>query len=223
MSNAIDILNQVQGSLEEKKEIYLKYELNEKDKVLTIRNSDTFEERPTDYKYYFTEKVILDCVLPSDCSDMFAFYGKLKEVACTERFDSSHVTSMSEMFSCCKHLQKLDVSDWDVSNVENMYGMFMGCQRLQHLDISRWNVSRVTNMSLMFSCCQFLQQVDVSNWDVSNVKFAKLMFDSCSKLRKLDVSKWDVSDVDNMNNMFVGCVSLSQKDLPEWALQNGCW
>jgi len=195
MRNAIDVLNQAEDLLGIKSNlegIYLHYEVSKGGKLLTITNCDTEEVKPK-FNKTKVEKVILDCILPSDCSKMFYEYEHLCVVECTERFSSCNVTDISWMFFCCYALQQLDIFRWDVSNVTDMRWMFAGCESLQQLDVSHWDVSNVTGMRWMFAGCESLQQLDVSHWDVSNVT--------------------------DMNRMFMGCKSLIQDSLPEWVLK----
>ena len=50
------------------------------------------------------------------------------------------------MFSECSNLTNLDVSNFNTSNVTSMSEMFSGCSNLTNLDVSNFNTSNVTNM-----------------------------------------------------------------------------
>jgi surface protein len=91
------------------------------------------------------------------------------------------------MFDNCSSLTTLDVSNWDTSSVTTMSDMFRGCSSLTTLDVSNWNVSKVTNMSSMFYGCSLLTTLDVSNWDVSNVNYMNNMFSNTP----LDTASYD--------------------------------
>ena len=70
------------------------------------------------------------------------------------------VTNMSYMFSECKQLLSLDISEWNTNNVTDMSYMFNGCSKLSSLpDLSKWNTSDVTDMSYMFSGCKKLSSL----------------------------------------------------------------
>ncbi len=161
------------------------------------------------------------------CYNQTQSFNKYIKTELYKRFDTSNVTDMSCMFSECKSLVHLDLSNWDTSKVTDMSWMFSGCTSLTTLDLSqakpgphssasRWNTSRaelescfstskVTNMSLMFSECTSLVYLDLSNWDTSKVTNMGSMFCDCASLTYLDLSNWDTSNVTNMNYMFDGC------------------
>ena len=48
----------------------------------------------------------------------------LKEIEGIENLNTSSVTNMANMFSCCNNLTSLDLSNFDTSNVTDMGGMF---------------------------------------------------------------------------------------------------
>lgn len=135
-------------------------------------------------------------------------------------WDTSEVTSMSNLFSDCSSLQTLDVSGWDTSKVTNMDNMFYNCNSLQSVDVSGWNTSKVTTMNGMFPDCSSLQTLDVSGWDTSNVTDMFQLFDQCFSLQSVDVSGWDTSKVTNMSYVFRRCKKLQLLDLSSWNASN---
>ena len=96
--------------------------------------------------------------------------------------DTSKVTTMNSMFSSCKNLISLDLSNWDTSNVTDMNYMFNVCSNLTTLDLSNWDTSKVTTMNQMFQTCSKLTSLDLSNWDTSKVTTMNSMFGSCDVL-----------------------------------------
>ena len=57
---------------------------------------------------------------------------------------------MSSMFYNLYYLTSLDVSHFNTSNVTTMTQMFNACPKITTLDVSNFNTSNVTNMSQMF-------------------------------------------------------------------------
>ena len=57
---------------------------------------------------------------------------------------------MAEMFSDCKSLTTLGLSNFDTSKVTTMYCMFDGCESLTTLDVSNFDMSNMIIMSCMF-------------------------------------------------------------------------
>lgn len=140
----------------------------------------------------------------------------------TENWDTSNVTTMNGMFSCCSSLETIDVSKWNVSNVTDMCAMFFNCESLKTLDVSNWDTSNVTIMQTMFRKCFSLEKLDVSSWNVSKVMDFNNMFAGDDygvtpwALKELDVSNWDTSSSTNMRYMFYGCQAPGSIDVSKW-------
>ena len=97
----------------------------------------------------------------------------------------------SRMFYLLRWLTGLDVNKWNTSNVTNMYEMFEDCSNLENLNLNWWDTSNVTNMSYMFYDCDNLTELDLSNWDTSNVTSMNYMFGYCKNLEYLNLNWWD--------------------------------
>lgn len=103
--------------------------------------------------------------------------------------DTSQVTDMSQMFSDCHSLKKIDLSGFKTNKVEDMSKMFSGCSDLKSLDITNFDTSKVTNMNGMFSGCETLEELDLSNFDTTNVKDMNNMFESVDALKTLKLGE----------------------------------
>lgn len=123
-------------------------------------------------------------------------------------FKGSNVISMIGMFSGCKGLTSLDLSNFNTSGVTSMMGMFSGCNGLTSLDVSSFDTSNVTTMFIMFNSCSSLTSLNLSNFNTSNVTNMMRMFNGCSSLTSLDISGWNTSNVTTMSGMFYGCAAL---------------
>ena len=97
------------------------------------------------------------------------------------------------MFSDCKSLTSLDLSNFDTSNVTNMSYMFDGCRSITSLDLSNFNTSKVTTMECMFSTCSSLRSLNITSFDTSKVERMRLMFWRSPSLSTLDLSSFDTS------------------------------
>ena len=58
----------------------------------------------------------------------------------------------------------------------NMHCMFSGCKSLINIDLSNFNTQNVTDMSYMFSGCSSLTNIDLSNFNTQNVTYMNEMF-----------------------------------------------
>ena len=121
-------------------------------------------------------------------------------------FDTSAVTSMSDMFNGCSSLTSLDVSNFDTSAVTNMGSMFSGCSSLTSLDLSSFDTSAITSISEMFRGCNSLTSLDVSNFDTSaitDIRNAKYMFEGCTALKNIKCKQafkdWCVTNADTIS------------------------
>lgn len=121
----------------------------------------------------------------------------------------SGVTDMSKLFSYCRNLTSLDLSNFNTINVANMDEMFYFCQTLTSLNLSSFNTSNVESMQSMFASCGKLTSLDLSNFNTSKVLFINFMFYYCQQLTTLDLSNFNTSKVTSINNMFKSCDSLT--------------
>ena len=148
-------------------------------------------------------------------TDMSSMFSNCKTLTSLDlsNFDTSKVTSMNYMFSQCSALTSLDLSNFDTSKVTKMYYMFFFCRALTSLDLSNFDTSKVTSMSSMFSHCNALTSLNLSSFDTSNVTSMDSMFEYCSSLTSLDLSNFNTSNVTSMDSMFCGCSSLTSLNL----------
>lgn len=94
-------------------------------------------------------------------------------------------TNCSKLFSGCKSLTNLDLSNFDTSNVTTMSEMFSNTQSLTSLDLSNFDTSKVTTMNSMFQSCLNLKDLNLSNFDASKVTNVSLMFLNTGNLTNL--------------------------------------
>jgi len=137
-----------------------------------------------------------------DCSS-------LKTINGLSNLNTSNVTNMFRMFSCCSGLTNLDLSSFNTGNVTNMSDMFWFCSGLTSLNISSFNTSNVTNMWRMFCFCSRLVSLDISNFNTANVTDMSNMFSKCEGLITIQVGEgWNTNNVTSSDYMFNDCVSL---------------
>ena len=68
-----------------------------------------------------------------------------------------------------------------------MRGMFSGCKSLKEINLSNFNTNNVTNMSYMFWECSSLKEINLSNFNTDNVTNMSNMFNGCSNEIKIMV------------------------------------
>ena len=84
-----------------------------------------------------TKVIILEDLIPRNCSGWFRDMIYLEKIEGLEKLHTQQVTDMSYMFAGCEKLTKLEIGDWDVSKVTDMTNMFMDCHCLQ--TIPQWS------------------------------------------------------------------------------------
>ena len=135
-------------------------------------------------------------------------------------FNTMNITNMREMFSWCKNLEYLDLSSFNTENVTDMESMFNGCKSLKKINLSSFNTENVVNMESMFSWCQSLKDLDLYNFNTKNVISMKSMFDGCASLKNLNLSNFNTQKITNMEKMFKGCESMINFNLSAFNTQN---
>ena len=94
----------------------------------------------------------------TDLSCMFCGCLSLDSIKGFSNINTSKITRLSYLFSCCKITSIPDISKWDTSNVEYLDHMFLHCFNLKSLpDISNWKTSNVRNIMNLFTDCKSLQ------------------------------------------------------------------
>ena len=152
----------------------------------------------------------------TSCYSMFSNY-KGSELDLSS-FDTSNVTNMHSMFSCCKSLKELNLSNFDTSKVTVMEDMFYCCKSLKELNLSNFDTNKVINMSNMFYKCFSLEELDLSSFNTSKVKDMGSMFSYCEGLKELDISSFNTSSVTNIKSMFYNNKSLGTGDSLKYKL-----
>ena len=155
----------------------------------------------------------------NNCKYMFSGCKNIYEINLTN-FDISQVQSMSYMFNQCNSLCSLILPNFDYSNVNDMSYMFSNCESLISLDLSNFHNLNVFNMSNMFSNCTHIKSLDLSNFRTSNVNDMSYMFSNCKEITLLDLSNFDTSNVKDMSYMFSFCEQITSLDLSNFHTSN---
>lgn len=149
----------------------------------------------------------------TDCTDLIVNPLSLQGIR-FEKFNTSKITKMGNMFEGCEDITELDISEFDTSNVTDMSNMFGGgLRQLLNLDVSNFITNKVTDMSSMFSHLYKITSLDLSNFDTSNVTNMYNMFFGCFKLTDINLSSFVTSNVTDMGSMFYDCKELVTLDL----------
>ena len=114
-------------------------------------------------------------------------------------FDTSLVTTMSNMFTGCSSLENLDFSKFNTPSLQNMNTMFNGCIKLQNLDLLSFNTPLLISASRMFNGCTSLKYLAITNFDFSNIpqeNIGNILY------KDLKLEYIDISNIKDSNNNF---------------------
>ena len=146
-----------------------------------------------------TAQDIPSLVGTTSMSQAFRSCGALTTIPNIEKWDTSAVTDMSQMFQDVTNFNQ-NISGWDTAAVTNMYAMFYRASVFNQ-NISGWDTAAVTNMYAMFYRASVFNQ-DIGIWDTSNVTDMSGLFFGTTFNK--DISGWNTSKVTNMGGMFQG-------------------
>ena len=150
---------------------------------------------------------------PTSCYCWFSGCNNLTEIKGIEYLNTEKVTNMGFMFSSCKALTSLNLSNFNTEKVMYMSNMFRLCNKLTSLDLTSFNTAEVTKMDNMFMSCDALTSLNLSNFNTAKVTDMKYMFYGCSALTSLDITSFNTAEVTDMSNMFRLCNKLTSLDL----------
>lgn len=158
-----------------------------------------------------TLKIVSKLPTAKTIKELFSQCKGLVSVDLSE-FNTSNVTDMSYLFNNCQALTTLNLTGLDTSNVTHMRYMFYGCVNLESLDVSNWNTSKLFDMGYMFGVCRKLNVIGLNDLDVSNVGDMKWLFYN-NKFTSLDLSNWKPNFLLNTAYMFYACNEVVTLDL----------
>ena len=126
----------------------------------------------------------------------------------------------NKLFSDCKTLYKIDLSNFDCSQINDCSDMFYNCYSLIEINLGKLDFALSNNFSGMFRMCRDLEKLDVSHFNTTNSVSFRSMFNGCSKLKEINVSKFATSKSEDISYMFYFCKSLESVDMLNWDMHN---
>lgn len=120
-------------------------------------------------------------------------------------WNTRNVTTMESMFENAKAFNGA-IGTWDVSNVRTMKNMFKDAL-VFNADLSKWNTVRVSDFSYMFSGCPKFN-ANLRNWNVvSGIDFEHMFADT--QLFNIDIGIWEMSGAQRLSGMFKNAVAFN--------------
>ena len=182
-------------------EITAEINITENDVNTNIRIINSFEEtirtHPKDYnndEIFNNEEKIKQCSITiNDKQIKFSYFHTFKKKGkylIKYKFPNK-LNKTLFMFSECKQLTSIDLSNFDSSLITDISYMFYKCSKLKNINLANFNTSNVTDMDYLFAQCYKLTDVDLSSFDTTNVKDMSYMFSECYEL------------INNINHIFI--------------------
>ena len=138
----------------------------------------------------------------TNLKNLFSGISNIIEVDLSE-LDSNKITSTEGLFKDCKSLNFINLSNkFNTSNVNNMTEMFSGCESLIYLDLSNIDTSNTKYMANMFKNCYSLIWLNSPNLISQNTENLDNIFKGCSKLEYLNLNNSNDSNVSNLTGIF---------------------
>ena len=145
----------------------------------------------------------------SKCNKFTRLFGgdrALVDISAVENWDTSNVTSITEMVSYTLINSLKPLAKWNTSKVTNLDRAFAEFVGTTLEGLENWDVSQVTNMRQIFDHATNLTDASaIANWDVSKVTNMEHAF-SYTKLRNADdFALWNVAVLHDMRGFLKGC------------------
>lgn len=166
---------------------------------------------------------LLDTSNVKDMSYTFLNNSSLREIKGLEYWDTSKVLRAAEMFSHCKQLEKVDISNFNLRNCRSIDGFFARCESLKEIKgLENLGHTKEIWLKFLFLDCSSLERLDLSNWDVTNITEIHCIFRNCKRLKKIKFTGWNLKNIEQIFYMFDGCPVLSLEDCTDERL-NECF
>lgn len=146
-----------------------------------------------------------------------------------DTWDMRNANTINAMFSNCRQLKELDLSEWELHLSEKetfghrtIEAIFLSCHNLEKIKgLENWTFGKATTLKSIFKNCKTLKTIEgIENWNVSNIDSIYGMFENMESLSKLDLSQWDVRNLRNCFYFVKGCTSLTTiGDISKWNVQ----
>ena len=149
---------------------------------------------------------------------------EVEEIVLDPSMSDAKPTSMEAWFNYFQHVTTITgLNGLNTSEVTDMSSLFSNCKGLTSLDLTNFNTANVTDMELMFDDCTGLTELELPSFITSNVTTMKCMFCGCTGLKKLNLNSFLTTNVTNMMMMFAGCSELTTIICTSDWYNSSCW
>ena len=156
-----------------------------------------------------------------DFQYMFSYCKSLTSIDLSN-FSFVNTKNLNSMFIFCSNLKNLILPKNEIATyVENISFMFSGCYKLEIIDLSGISLINVKDISYIFSNCTNLESIKFANDEsINKIEKMSYAFYNCYKLKSIDLSKFNINLVTSLDSLFYSCLSLETIILPEQKINN---
>lgn len=148
--------------------------------------------------------------MPSDASNTFSGFTKLKNISGLKLLDFSNVTNMDNFFGSTSSNNTLSYingyESFDTSKVTSAKYAFAGV-KLSSFNLSNWNTSNMHDVTGMFYKTN-ATTINLAGWNVNNITNYNDMFANNSRLESINLVGWNTKASANYAGMFNDCNNL---------------
>ena len=109
----------------------------------------------------------------------------------------SNITSVESMFSECKNLTGVDLSNKKIKNSEgkffNCSSMFFNCSSLKDVNLENFTLMKIEKMDYMFYKCKSLTKINLKNLNTEGASINNIFF-GVNKECKVEVENKKIED-----------------------------
>ena len=125
------------------------------------------------------------------------------------------LSSLNGLFSGCRALKSIDLSDLNINTINNYDSLFKGCSSLETVNFPKNNSENVMSMNNMFDGCENIKEVNLTYFNISEETQMSNIFSGCNNLQNIDISSFNYITKEFFNGINSGVNILSNKYLSD--------
>ena len=104
-----------------------------------------------------------------------------------------NITSVESMFSECKNLTSIDLSNKELKNLEDLSRMFFNCSSLKSVNLENFTLKEIEKMDYMFYKCISLKHINLKSLNTEGASINNIFF-GVNKKCKVEVENKKIKD-----------------------------
>ena len=150
---------------------------------------------------------------------MFSNCQKLTDVKMNCSKTSLSEAGVTEMFTNCYLLPKVDMSSFDFHNANDFTSIFSNCNSLQTVVFGKSNTSNIIKMKNAFAGVGGNGEFTWVDADFSSATIMDSAFKGCTAT-SINLSGWKTTSVQNLSSTFANCGNAKKINISGWSADN---